>query len=266
MIYIKKYITRVCKYFLFFVDFYISKSIVKDQNRDLTKIPVIIVNFNQLSYLEELINYLFECQFKNIVVIDNNSTYTPLLEFYKENEKRIRIYRLDKNYGHMVFWEKQKLFKKYSLGYYVISDPDIIPIKECPKDFMKYFKEMLDINPQLTKVGFNLKIDDIPDANLNKNKILKWESKFWTQVDVFGNFIAPIDTTFALYRPNYKFAYSTFYNSLRAKNPYQCIHKSWYIDNENLTQEQRYYNETSNSSNSWKMDENGVLLNINLYK
>lgn len=229
------------------------------QNKNIKSIPIIIISFNQLLYLKKLIHFLIEHNYDNIVIIDNNSTYEPLLEYFSEIESSVRIHRLKQNYGHLVFWEVKGLYEMYSKGYYVITDADINPIPECPDDFLLYFKKILDKNLEITKVGFSLKIDDIPYTNIHKEKIVKWENRFWDERERDGNFIADIDTTFALYRPHYTYSISNFYKAYRAKTPYLARHGGWYIDNENLTEEQKFFFANCNKSSSWRIDEDGKI-------
>jgi hypothetical protein len=46
-------------------------------------LPVFINSFNQYSYLNDLVNNLTKNYFFNIWILDNQSTYTPLIEYYK---------------------------------------------------------------------------------------------------------------------------------------------------------------------------------------
>ncbi len=229
-------------------------------------IPIIIISFNQLYYLKQLITFLQNKQYNNIIIIDNNSTYKPLLDYFDSISNQIKIYKLDVNHGHLVFWKNKDLFKKYTRGYYVITDADIVPISDCPDDFLSLFKKLLNKNLQLTKVGFSLKIDDIPEYNNNKSKILDWEKKFGELRTSNGNFIADIDTTFALYRPGViDYQSNFFYSAIRTKYPYTAQHGGWYIDYKNLTAEQKYYLKTANQSASWMVDEYGNVVS-KLYK
>ena len=53
-------------------------------------------------------------------------------------------------------------------------------------NFLKIFKETLDKNPKINKVGFSLTIKDIPDSNLDKDIIIDWEKKYWKYNDKNG--------------------------------------------------------------------------------
>ncbi|PWB21791.1 glycosyltransferase family A protein [Flavobacterium sp. HTF] len=236
---------------------------MRQKNADYKTIPIIIISFNQLHYLEKLIDYLTKHNYKNIVIIDNNSTYKPLLEYFDKINSIVTIHRLKDNYGHLVFWENKGLFEKYSKGYYALTDADINPIPECPGDFLNHFKKILDKDQKITKVGFSLKVDDIPNTNLYKDRILKWESQFSKDERKDGNFAAEIDTTFALYRPGYQYDIANFYSACRTKMPFVARHGGWYIDNRNLTEEQKFFFANCNESSSWRVNEDGIMDNQN---
>jgi Glycosyl transferase family 2 len=239
---------------------FFNKTVIS-QNKNYKEIPIIIISFNQLQYLKRLIDFLKNFNYNNIVIIDNNSTYEPLLEYFNEIESVVKIHRLKQNYGHLVFWKVKELFEKYSKGYYVVTDADINPVVECPEDFLLKFKYILDNDFKFNKVGFSLKIDDIPLTNLNRDKIIKWESRFWDKKTSEGNFIAKIDTTFALYKPSYKYDIDNFMMAIRTKYPIQAIHGGWYIDNKNLSKEQDFYYKSCDFSSSWLTDNEGNLVN-----
>ena len=232
---------------------------VRRQLKDYKCIPVIIISFNQLYYLRKLIDFLKDHNFTNIIIIDNNSTYRPLLNYLENLDTIVTLHKLDVNDGHLAFWKQTELVEKYTKGYYVITDPDIVPLKECPDDFLKTFKLLLDRAYTRTKVGFSLKIDDIPDTNLNKQKIINWESQYWKTKTNSKAYKAPIDTTFALYRPHYKYKLKDFTKAWRTDYPVQAKHGGWYIDPKALTIEQKHYQETANSSASWLIDGSGEL-------
>lgn len=186
------------------------------------------------------------------MILDNNSTYPPLLNFLNSLNRNITLHRLQSNEGHRVFWKQKDIFNLYAKGYYVVSDPDIVPLDECPNDFLKHFKSILDSNPEVNKVGFSLKLDDLPNENNSKATILKWEKQFWRKNDIHGNYIADIDTTFALYRPkNVLPIWLNFFKAIRTEYPYIARHGGWYINSINLTPEQEFYIKTLNKSSSW---------------
>jgi hypothetical protein len=120
---------------------------------------------------------------------------------------------------------------------------------------LKNFKNILEKNIFYTKVGFSLLIDDLLDTNPNKKKVIAWESKYWNVKTKDGDFIADIDTTFALYKPLKFWNPSLFYKAIRLNKPFLARHGGWYIDIENPTEEELFYTKTANSSSSWLSDK-----------
>jgi hypothetical protein len=211
--------------------------------------PVIINNYNRLEYLKDLIAWLESAGMKNIYIIDNLSTYPPLLEFYKKT--KYIVYMLDKNVGHEALW-KTHLRMRFCKNYYIYTDPDLIPVDECPKDFIHYFYKVLNQNPEYDKVGFSLKIDDIPDYYEYKQKVLDWESQYWQKKVAENLYHGNIDTTFALYRPN---TYDQLWDkAIRTGFPFMMKHLPWYLDKDNLPDEERYYLENASYVSSWIID------------
>jgi hypothetical protein len=249
--------SKIC-FLLYLLQLYFTKiGLLKTIN--YKSIPIIIISFNQLYYLKQLIDFLKKHNYSKIVIIDNNSTFKPLLDYFDSIESTVTLHRLNENLGHLVFWKNKELFDKYSKGYYVVTDADIIPTEECPEDFVLHFKKILNTNFQVTKVGFSLKIDDIPYTNINRQKVIDWESQFWKNQNKDGDFMSKIDTTFALYRPYYKYNNNDFYDAVRTNIPYQAAHGGWYLDSKNLTEEQLFYFTNCNESSSCRIDEEGKI-------
>ena len=140
-------------------------------------IKVFIISYNRLSYLKRLVEWLEKAGFERIHIVDNASTYPPLLEYLK-NSKHI-VHRMEANYGHLVFWKCGKFDDIIRGEEYIVTDCDVLPVEECPKNVTEYFLKILDKYPSHTKVGFSLKIDDLPDCNLSKQAVLDWEGQFW---------------------------------------------------------------------------------------
>lgn len=231
---------------------------VRKQKRDVLSIPILIINYNRLSVLKELVLFLKNRNHKKIVIIDNNSTYLPLLEYYDAIKEYVTVERLDKNYGHLVLWKNKDLYQKYASGYYIVTDSDIIPNENLPQDYISQLIKVLDKYNDINKVGFALKIDDIPDSFKQKEEVLRWEAKFW-QNNIGGTlYKSDIDTTFALYPPCFKYtSLAFFYNGIRIAGNFTAKHMGWYVDPENFSDEELFYFKTSNSSNSWKLDDKG---------
>lgn len=233
---------------------------VRIQRKDTTEIPFIINNFNQLFYLRQLIVFLQNHNFKNIIIIDNNSAYPPLLDYYKEleNQSAVTVYKLNQNIGHRALYSQKEIMRKYCKGYYFLSDADCIPYSDLPSNFTSKMIGLLDkYYLRISKVGLALNLDDIPDHYKLKEKVLSWEKRFWqneVETDVYE---VPVDTTLALYKPAYglRIVRSPFLNGLRLAGKYKIKHGGWYENSQNPTAEHLYYKNSASTVGSWVHEE-----------
>jgi len=239
---------------------HIRNPVVREQLSDYKSIPIIIISFNQLTHLKAQVSFLLKNGYNNVIIIDNNSSYPPLLEYFEAMKRMVTIHILAENRGHMAFWHHSELYTLYSKGFYIVTDADVVPIEACPENFVQQLIQKFIKNRRFTKVGLSLKLDDIPDSNLSKKEILLWEQQYWTKKNSNHTFIAAIDTTFALYRPFYSYSKTDFFKSIRTDFPLQARHGGWYIDHNRLTEEQEFYFSTCNSSSSWRLDKNKKII------
>lgn len=208
---------------------------------DFYQVPIFIVSYNRLTYLENLVKRLRQMGYKNINIIDNDSSYPPLLDYYKKTD--CKVFRMTKNYGHMVFWESV-LFKKYRKDLYVVTDPDVMPVENCPDDFVEVFYGYLRKYAGIRKAGFSLRIDDIPEDAPLHDEVIAWEKQFYhAKIPFMNAYVSDIDTTLALYTPDWLDSGTRFLSAVRTGEPYQARHLPWYKMEEEATEEQIYYAE-----------------------
>lgn len=211
-------------------------------------IPIIINNRNRLTYLKQQIDWLTNAGYKNIHILDNDSNYEPLLKFY--NESNYKVIYLKENLGHLAFW-KSGIYKQFQNDYYVYTDPDVLPIDNCPKDFMNYFIKKLNQYTNIEKIGFSLKIDDLPDYYDKKNNVINWEKRHWELKVEEEIYNAAIDTTFALYKP-YTNGLIWVQNAYRTGGVYSARHLPWYENSKNMTEEDLFYlNNIKKGASHW---------------
>jgi hypothetical protein len=213
----------------------------------VNQVPVFINCRDRVTPLLPLLDYLERAGCEQVYLLDNDSTYPPLLEYYEQTPHN--VIRLGENRRHKSFWESGLLEELGVRGQYVFSDPDLIPIEECPLDAIGYFAEVLERYPAYPKAGFGLKIDDLPDHFGMKADVIAWESRFWHRLIAPRLYEAPIDTTFALYRS----AEHAPRFAIRTGFPYLVRHTTWYLDSENLPEEHRYYIERARAT-SWSRE------------
>lgn len=215
---------------------------------DFKKIPIIINNFNQYDYLLRLIRSLESRGYTNIQILDNASTYPPLLEYYRTTPYKVHL--LGKNLGYKAFW-KSGLYKQFRRDYYALTDPDLEIIDECPDDFLEHFYNVLRRYPKSEKIGFSLKIDDLPEHYPGRDKVIDWEKQFWTTEVEPGVYLAPVDTTFALCRPYSVFTRDALDLLLRAGYPYVMRHLPWYSNPAQKTENEEFYIRACQTPTHW---------------
>lgn len=176
-------------------------------------VPVFINCRDRVRDLRGLVAWLEAAGHERIVLLDNASTWEPLLAYLAESPHEVR--RLGVNRGSRALWE---------IGapdeWFVYTDPDIVPIRECPNDAVEHLREVAQRHPGHPKVGLGLYLEDVPPQMPS----LALERSYYAAELEPGVFDAPVDTTFALYRPRAQFTY----RALRCGWPYQARHMSWY--------------------------------------
>lgn len=225
-----------------FKEMFFSKPVPEN----IKSIPIVINSFNRVSMLRQMVSWLQGAGYTNIIILDNDSTYPPLLEFYKETSCRV-VY-LKQNLGFMALW-KSRFFKEIRNNYYVYTDSDILGVDECPDNFMEIFYNLMKKYKWTEKVGFGLKIDDLPDHFDKKDEVAKHEEFFWRyplEKDVYR---ARIDTTFALYRPFHWGGH--WLNGIRTAGSLSAKHLPWYFDSSKLTEEDEYYFSHCKAKTHW---------------
>lgn len=219
-----------------------------DSNRLAAEdVPVFVNCFNRVSVLRSLVDWLLNTEQRRIVLLDNASTYPPLLSYYGDlaAEPRVIVVQLRENLGQNALWSSGLLHR---LGItalpFVYTDPDILPDPDCPRDWLWHFVGILKQYPNVLKAGFGLRIDDLPSCYRFRAEVQEWEKQFWEIPVGEGHYNAPIDTTFALYRGgNWESnaVLAAKYRSVRTGHPYLARHLDWYMDSDHQTEEQRYY-------------------------
>lgn len=220
---------------------------MKDNNVDFYNIPIFIISYNRKETLQCCVERFQKDGYKNLIVIDNASTNRDLISYLKS--LKTKVYFLKKNYGHRVLWDSGLFDNIIKKQYFVLTDPDVLPIDVCPSDYVEQFYKLLQLYPKKTKVGFSLKLDDLPETYKFKYDIIRFESFYWEkQIKYdFPIYDAPVDTTFALYRPLGGSDDDTFYEAVRTGYPYVARHLGWYVNN---FSQKDYYTDSQNISSS----------------
>ena len=228
------------------------------------KVPVFIISFNRLGYLRQLVDWLEGAGYQNIHIVDNKSTYPPLLEYLAKCPHQ--VHRMDKNYGHLVLWESGRFDELINNENFVLSDCDVVPVENCPANVVERLATILGRYKNFTKVGLSLKIDDLPEYYGPKNKVLTWEAPFWEHPLEAGEiYEAAVDTTFAYYRPGVPPSDARWWRSLRTAPPLTARHLPWYSDTGVPSDEDLYYqSQVKEMSSQWSITDPLILKDQNM--
>lgn len=230
--------------------FWLRERLSPSKYSDAKQIPIIINSFNRLSTLKLLIASLEERGCTNIYILDNCSTYPPLLEWFKTIP--YEVIHLPGNLGFKALWKHKPSRKRFCGDYYIYTDADLVLGEKCPADIIERMFDLLKNKyPYAFKIGPSIRINDLPDCYNRKQEVIDWESQFFLRPVGDGLYRAPIDTTFALYRPRIGLSRRMSLESYRMAAPYEIIHLPWYENSAALTEEEQYYKDHCRHSTSW---------------
>lgn len=198
------------------------------------KIPVYVSNRDRLGCLKAGLEFLCSLPNADVTVLDNASTYRPLLDYYASGCPA-KVLRLPENLGPRVAWSGA--VRLPSAGYYVVTDGDLL-YDGVPPDVLEVMARGLEAYSDVCKVGLSEDYFDIP-AGPRRDSCEAWLGKFWTcRRDSFW-WNGDIDCTFAMYRAGGPVC--VYGPALRADRPYSCKQYGWYLDPKNLPADEAYY-------------------------
>lgn len=210
------------------------------------KIPVIINNRNLLTWPKAMLEEIQRFDHVgDIWIVDNASTYEPLLEWMET--KPCEILRLDQNIGHVAPWSSG-LVNKIGIGYYVVTDGDL-GLEAVKSDVLQVMYGKLEFNPSLDKVGLGLEWRNVKNTSPYFKHMMNYEYPRWRNSHVIDEVYidVPVDTTFAMYNKN-----QYFIGGGSLSYPYVARHYPWEIIDINENEEFKFYIENANSSSSYK--------------
>lgn len=176
------------------------------------------------------------------ILIDNNSTYQPLLEWY-EKECPYKVHRMKENHSAWAFFITE-LYQQYRDRYFMISDSDQ-SISGIPSDWVDVLmKGLQETDDHVWKSGLSQRIDDLPN-NPYAKEIYEYEKGFYTNLNKYGYHKVWMDLGIAVYdrsrRGEYPNKEENWYCAVRSPIPYQSRHLDWYLTPETFRDEDKYY-------------------------
>lgn len=214
----------------------------------MQKVKALIVNRDLVSTLRNTVDFLKKEDRIEIWIIDNASTYPPLLEYYRTNP--CNIHYCHANRGPHSIWRDE-------IPHLIDNNPYIVADSDCtydniPDDWLDVMLNVLH-ESNVPKVGFSLNIDDLPNTKFADHQRI-YQQRFWEHKTQWG-FRTDIDTTFALYRTNSSFTY----DAIRLDKPYCIKHVAWYLSKDNISDEWKYYIQNSSSISTCKRWLNDII-------
>jgi hypothetical protein len=211
------------------------------------KIPVIINNRNFLTWPKAMVERIKEYDgVGEIIIVDNDSTYPPLLEWYATNPCRIE--RLNDNLGMGAPWVSE-VVKQLNGAPYVLTDPDM-GLEDTPDDTLLYLFDKLN-SLQLDKVGLGLDWQIVEKKSPYYERLNLYEKSRWSNSPVKDGVYTEvqIDTTFALYNVDHYFI-----GGGSTPFPYVARHYPWEfsIEEARNSEEFMYYMDNATSASSYK--------------
>lgn len=240
-------------------------------NDQIVEIPIFVITCDRLEMLKKSMESYsdhIKAPFK-IVICDQGTTFKPTVNFLK---------RMGSN-GTKVYWRGnvnkgrernlardnagineyiQDYFKTHPKSNYVVTDPDIF-LDDVNGDILEAYTYLLGVMPEIAVVGPMLRIDDIPERYPLRRRLLKnsrhrsFHLREKHIINYNGGKIkyihAKIDTTFGMYRAGTQ--WRRLQIGIRTFAPYSAKHLDWYVDPQNMTEDQKYYMGRASRNAHW---------------
>lgn len=190
------------------------------------KVTVIINNRDLLDWPKEMIKHISRMKgLHEIIILDNGSTYKPLLYWYRTIPQRVEFLE---NLGHIAPWTSG-ILDSIDTDLYVVTDPDL-DLSQVPDDCLQVLANYLAKHPEAGKVGLSLSTDGIPEASPYRDHVKQYaETLPHLPRTEDGLVPMPVDTTFAIYDRRALKSYQIC--GMRTPEPYAARHIPWEIVN-----------------------------------
>ena len=180
----------------------------------------------------------------DIIIIDNGSTYQPLLDWYESLQHQVVR---TTNLGHTAPWIPE-INDRIKTPLYVVTDPDL-DLERTPRNCLEHLADCLRRLPWAKKIGLGLDISKVPPDSPYFAHVNSQEKCYWDLPLIDGLVrYAPVDTTFAIYDKallnNYEIT------GARTDIPYIAAHQPWQVVRP--SEEFAFYLSTANESSSYR--------------
>jgi hypothetical protein len=231
-------------------------------------VPLYIPTFNNPTYTLNFINQVAGLNFSKIIIMDNNSTYPPMIKLLNELESKYEVIRLDENLGPHLILRNPEYYKSLP-DIFALSDPDVEFPKDLPSDFYDLLIEIGNKH-RVGKVGFAIEVPSeneflelIVNLDGKLRNMHEWEQQFWeNEIDRTSSgdpiYLTTLDTQFAIYNKEY-FNPEERYKALRIGGNYTSKHLGFYKKSIVPKEESDFYRSVSKYAYYiGNFDENGI--------
>ena len=231
-------------------------------------VPLYIPTFNNPTYTRNFLNQVDGLNFSQIIILDNKSTYQPMIDLLAQIDSKYEVIRLEENYGPHYILRNPEYYKTLP-DIFSLSDPDV----EFPKNISGNFQEemiKIGIKYRFGKVGFAIEVpseNEFLELVVNLDGKLRnmheWEQQFWQNVidkTTSGDpiFQTTLDTQFAIYNKEF-FNPEERYKALRIGGKYTSKHLGFYKESIVPKEESDFYRSVSKFAYYiGNFDENGT--------
>ena len=119
-------------------------------------VPLYVPTFNNPTYTRNFLNQVDGLNFSRIIILDNKSTYQPMIDLLAQIDSKYEVIRLEENYGPHYILRNPDYYKTLP-DIFSLSDPDV----EFPKNISGNFQEEMinvGIKYRFGKVGFAIEV------------------------------------------------------------------------------------------------------------
>lgn len=223
--------------------------------------PLLIPVFNNFTYLKNTIDFFNSIGMTEILILNNGSEYEPLKKYLESLPDEVRIIDFYGNPGPRVFFENKFLYESLP-NKFMVTDPDLGFKTTFDSDALNYLVCLSD-EYKAFKIGSALRLDiEEPNAlDFRVNWVSNWTTIRQTESDYYLKqagttekgetiFIAPIDTTFAIYNKKYLTDNVFLHNCYRVSGRFAAIHYGWLLNPPIPAKEYEFYKKTVGDASS----------------
>ena len=195
-----------------------------------------------------LVDWLRAGGTRRIVILDNASTYPPLLQYYDALPEGVKC-RACRRTTVPTCWQ-QRVHEVLDTPY-VLTDSDIVPADFArPTSWSGSTRRCSATRREQGRSA--LRIDNLPDGYADADTVRKWESQFWG-APWWRRRIRRAHRHHLRALPG-QAGFSIDDRALRLGRPYVVEHTPWYAIEDQLSAEEQYYREhASKTFSNWSV-------------